>query len=153
MKYRWKARLLVVLSLAGAIGSHAQQPKGESEKAVAARENQWLQSQKTNNPELLAPLLADGYMDTEMDREVKGKAQMLADAKATHYVSAEDANVKIAVFGDTVIVRGDFIGKGTDASGKAFEVHARWTDTWVKAGHGAWLCVATHASLAKKPNE
>ena len=32
---------------------------GADEQAVTAAENQWLKSQQTNNPELLAPLLAD----------------------------------------------------------------------------------------------
>ena len=55
-----------------------------AEQAVAALEQQWLQSQKTNNTDLLAPLLADNVVDTFSDgRVLAGKAAVLADAKAT----------------------------------------------------------------------
>ena len=47
--------LLGLLSLGSAAVSHAQQTSGATEKAVMALENQWLQSQKANNAELVAP--------------------------------------------------------------------------------------------------
>jgi ketosteroid isomerase-like protein len=52
----------------------------------------------------------------------------------------------VTVFGGTAIATGGFDGKGTDASGKAFELHERWTDTWVKMPSGKWQCVASHAT-------
>jgi ketosteroid isomerase-like protein len=132
-----------------AIGSTARsqaQTTGGTEKAVAALEEQWLQSQKTNNPDLVAPLLADKFVSTGTDGKVMNKAETLADAKATKYVSAEYEDVKVTVFGDTAIATGGFKGKGTDASGKPMDVHERWTDTWVKMPNGKWQCVATQGS-------
>jgi hypothetical protein len=55
--------LFGVLAVASAAWAQSQQVTGETEKAVAALENQWLQSQKTNNPDLLAPLLADKFVN------------------------------------------------------------------------------------------
>ena len=141
--------LLGLLSLGSAAVSQAQQTSGATEKAVAALENQWLQSQKTNNPDLVAPLLADKFVSTGSDGKVTNKAQMLADAKARKYASAEYENVQVTVFGDTAIATGGFKGKGTDASGKPFDDHERWTDTWVKMPNGKWQCVATQASPIK----
>jgi hypothetical protein len=60
--------LLALLSLVSIAGS---QTGGGTEKAVAALEQQWLQGQKTNNPDLVAPLLADKIVVTEAD----GKAR------------------------------------------------------------------------------
>jgi ketosteroid isomerase-like protein len=58
--------------------------------------------------------------------------------------------VKVTVFGDTAIATGEFKAKGTDArSGKPFEEHDRWTDTWVKMPSGKWQCVATQDSALK----
>jgi ketosteroid isomerase-like protein len=57
--------------------------------------------------------------------------------------------LKVTVFGDTAIATGGFDGRGTDASGKAFELHERWTDTWVKMPSGKWQCVASHATPVK----
>jgi ketosteroid isomerase-like protein len=129
--------------------SVAQQTTGEIEKAITALENQWLQSQKTNNPDIVAPLLADKFVSTEADGKVSNKAQMLADAKTRKYSSAEYEDVKVTVFGDTAIATGGFKGKGTDASGKPFDEHARWTDTWVKMPGGKWQCVASQDSPVK----
>ena len=149
MKYTRVWCLLGLLSLGSAAMAQAQQNSGATEKAIAALENQWLQSQKTNNPELVAPLLADKLVSTGSDGKFTNKTQMLADAKARKYASAEYENVQVMVFGDTAIATGGFKGKGTDESGKPFDEHERWTDTWVKMPNGKWQCVATQASPIK----
>ena len=87
----------------------------------AALEQQWLQSQKTNNPDLVVPLLADKFVNTGSDGKVTNKAESLASAKATKYDSAEYEDVKVTVFGDTAIATGGFKAKGTDASGKPID--------------------------------
>jgi ketosteroid isomerase-like protein len=140
--------LIGLLSLGSAAWSQAQQTGG-TEKAVAALEQQWLQSQKTNNPDLLAPLLADKVVVTEADGKVHGKAETLAAYKDVKWDSAEYNDVKVTVFGDTAIATGGFKGKGTDASGKPLDEHVRWTDTWVKMPNGQWQCVASHVSSVK----
>jgi ketosteroid isomerase-like protein len=137
--------LFGLLSLGSAARSQAQ-TTGGTEKAVAALEEQWLQSQRTNNPDLVAPLLADKFVSTGADGKVMNKAEALANAKATKYASAEYEDVKVTVFGDTAIATGGFKGNGTDASGKPMDVHERWTDTWVKMPNGNWQCVATQGS-------
>ena len=137
--------LVGLLALGSAAKSQAQ-TTGGTEKAVAALEEQWLQSQKTNNPDLVAPLLADKFVSTGADGKVLNKSEALANAKATKYVFAEYEDVKVTVFGDTAIATGGFKGKGTDATGKPMDVHERWTDTWVKMPNGKWQCVATQGS-------
>jgi uncharacterized protein (TIGR02246 family) len=140
--------LLGLLSLVNAAWSQAQQTGG-TEKAVAALEQQWLQSQKTNNPDLVAPLLADKFVITGSDGKVRTKTESLAEEKATKYVSAEYEDMKVTVFGDTAIATSVFNAKGTDESGKPFDRHQRWTDTWVKMPSGKWQCVASHGSTIK----
>src|SRR6202140_5326598 len=148
MKRTWILWLIGLLSLGSAARSQAQ-TTGGTEQAVAALEQQWLQSQKTNNPELLTPLLADNFVDTSNDGKVTGKTEALATAKATKWNSAEYNDVKVSVFGNTAIATGGFKGKGTDASGKPLDVDERWTDTWVKMPNGKWQCVATQATPVK----
>ena len=149
MKKAWIVCLLCLSSIVSVSRSQAQ-TSGGTEKAVAALEDQWLQSQKTNNPDLVAPLLADKFVDTGSDGKVMNKAEAMASAKATRYVNAEYEDVKVTVFGDTAIATGGFKAKGTDASGKAMDIHERWTDTWIKMPSGKWQCVATHASEIKR---
>ena len=141
--------LLGLLSLAGAVVSQAQQTSGATEKAVMALEDQWLKSQNTNNPELAAPLMADKFISTGDDGKVTNKAQALADAKASKFVSAENENVQVTVFGDTAIATGLWVGKGTDEKGKPFDVRVRWTDTWIKMSNGKWQCAATQSTIVK----
>jgi ketosteroid isomerase-like protein len=148
MKKTWMLCLTGLLAVASAAWSQAQQAGG-TEKAVVALEQQWLQGQKTNNPDLVAPLLADKILVTEADGKVLDKDGTLAVYKKTKWDSAEYADVRVTVFGDTAIATGGFKGKGTDATGKPFDVNERWTDTWIKMPGGKWQCVASHASPVK----
>jgi uncharacterized protein (TIGR02246 family) len=148
MKRTWMFFLVGLLSLGIATRSQAQ-TTGGTEKAVAALEQQWLQSQKTNNPDLVAPLLADKFVSTGSDGKVQSKAESLATAKATKYDSAAYEDVKVTVFGDSAVATGVFTAKGTDPSGKPLDVNERWTDTWVKMPNGKWQCVASHQSPVK----
>jgi len=122
---------------------------GGTEQAVAALEQKWLESQQTNNPDLVAPLLADKIVDTSSDGKVVDKARALAMAKSMKYTSAEYYDVKVTAFGSTAIATGGFKGKGTDASGKPFDSDERWTDTWMKMPNGKWQCIATQATPVK----
>jgi len=140
--------LIGALSLASVAWSQAQ-TSGGTEKAVAALEQQWIQAMKSNNPDLLAPLLADKFVNTDSDGKVTGKAESVAEVKSMKWNIAENSDVKVTVFGDTAIATGDFKSKGTDASGKAFDVDIRWTDTWKKMPSGQWQCVASQGTTVK----
>src|SRR5437773_6496911 len=141
--------LISVLSVGSAAWAQDRKAGGGTEKAVAALEQQWLQSQKTNNPDLVAPLLADKFIGTGPDGKLSDRAQLLASAKATKYDSMEYEDVKVSVFGDTAIATGASKAKGTDELGKPIDEHVRWTDTWVKMPSGKWQCVASHVSPIK----
>jgi ketosteroid isomerase-like protein len=137
---------LIGLFLLGSAARSQAQQTGSAEKAVTAGEQQWLQSQKTNNPDLIVSLLADNFVMTTSDGKVSNKAEALATAKSTKYVTVDYEDIKVTVFGDTAIATGGFKAKGTDATGKPMDVHERWTDTWIKMPNGQWQCVASHSS-------
>jgi ketosteroid isomerase-like protein len=139
--------LLISMSVISAVW--AQNATSGTEQAVAALEHKWLQGMQTNNPDLVAPLLADKFVNTSSDGEVTGKAAALADVKGEKWSSAENTDMKVSVFGNTAIATYGFKGKGTDAAGKPLDVNQRWTDTWVKMPNGNWQCVAAHGSRVK----
>jgi uncharacterized protein (TIGR02246 family) len=141
--------LLALLAIGSAASAQANQPSDSTEKAIAALENQWLQSQKTNNPDLVAPLLADKFVTTSLDGKVRNKDQMIASERQRKYASVEYEDVKVTVFDNVAIATGGYKGTGTD-SGKPFDEHGRWTDTWVKMPSGKWQCVADHNSPVPK---
>jgi ketosteroid isomerase-like protein len=140
--------LLGLVSMVSTVWSQ-KNDSGEAEQVVAALEQQWLQAQKTSNPDLLAPLLVDNYVETGTDGKVTDKAETLATTKSTKWDTAKYTDLKITLFGDTAIARGGFKGEGTDASGKPLNVYERFTDTWVKMPNGLWQCVAGQGSPVK----
>jgi hypothetical protein len=141
--------LIGLVLLVSAARSEAQTTSG-TEKAVAALEGQWLQSQKTNNPELVRPLLADKFVDTSSDGKVTwSKTEFVATQKSIKWSSAENTDVKVTVFGNTAIATGSEKLKGTDAAGQLVDLNEHWTDTWVKTPSGRWQCVASHQSPNK----
>jgi len=142
--------LLALLSLGSASLSQAQQASGATEKAILALEDKWEQSEKTNNPDLVAPLLADKFVETSRSGKVHNKAEFLAEERATKYSSVEYLDMKVTAFGDTAIATGGLKLQGTGESSKPFDIHIRWTDTWVKMPDGKWQCVATHSSDIEK---
>lgn len=139
---------VILVSLLVAVPLRAQN-SGGAEQAVAALEAKWLEAQKTSNPGLLAPLLADKFVNTSGDGVVTLKTETLGLVKSSKYTSAEYTDMKVTVFGNTAIATGIFKGTGTDATGKTVTVNERWTDTWIKLGQ-EWQCVASHASPIKK---
>lgn len=147
-----KAGMLWLISgllIASAVWAQAAKSDDAGEKAVAALENQWLQSQKTNNPDLVAPLLADTYVTTGADGKLLTKAQALAAQKKRKYSSVDYQDVHVTVYGSTAIATGVYTGKGTE-EGKSFDEVERWTDTWVKMPNGKWQCVADHNTNVSK---
>ena len=142
--------LLGLVSLGGAAWAQAQDANADTEKTVRALEAQWMESQRTNNPDLLAPLLADSIVSTDTEGKVRDKAGMLAYARAAKYESVEYSDIEVSVYGDAAVATGGFRATGTGADGKAIGAPERWTDTWVKMPDGKWRCVATHGSLIAK---
>lgn len=141
--------LLGLLAVAGVMTVQAQQAGGDSHQVIMDLENQWLQADKSNNPDLIAAAISDKYMATTADGKLENKAQALEEIKTRKYNSAEYENVEINVFGNTAIARGGYRGSGTESSGKPFTEHLRWTDTWVKTPGGKWQVVATQYTPVK----
>jgi ketosteroid isomerase-like protein len=123
---------------------------GATEKAVAALEEQWAQAEGANNYDAAAPLLAEKFMLIDPDGKIYNRAETIADGKATKFTSVALEDMHVTVFGDTAIVREGFKAKGTNAKGKPFDSHTRWTDVWMKMPDGKWQCVASHGSDVKK---
>lgn len=139
-----------LLGLVLLVSSAWSQGGKSPEQAVADLEQKWLQSQRANNPDLIAPYLSDKALFTNADGSFRNKAEMLKQAKATKYTSVEYPDLKVTVFGNTAIATGGFVAKGTDPSGKPMDDNERFTDTWVKTPAGKWECVASASTPVKK---
>jgi ketosteroid isomerase-like protein len=150
MKNKIALGLLGIILLSLGTIARAQTADVAAEKAVAAAEEQWSQSERTNNVDLLAPLLADKFILIDIDGTIMNRAQELADAKATKYVSEDAEDLHITVFGNTAVATMIFKAKGTGSKGKPMDIRARWADTYVKMPNGKWQCVLSQGSDLKK---
>jgi ketosteroid isomerase-like protein len=143
--------LLIAAAMANLAAAQAEQDTNTL-VAIMSLEETWLQSEKTNNTALLAPLLADNIVDTTTEGKLlNGKDAVIADAKSVKWSEAEYRNIQVAVHGDTAIATAQFDANGTDMAGKPVKVLEQFTDVWVKKPPGKWLCVATHGTLIKQP--
>jgi ketosteroid isomerase-like protein len=150
MKNRIVVRMLGAISLNIAMFGQVLAADVTAEKAVAALEEQWTQSERTNNTDLLAPLLADKFINIDVDGSISNRAKELDDTKATKFASVDIEDLHITAFGDTVVATMVFKSKGTDAKGKPMDINARWADTWVKMPSGSWQCVLSQGSNLKR---
>jgi ketosteroid isomerase-like protein len=149
MKRKLVWGVVALLSLMVAAQAKDKEMGGGTEQAVAGLEQKWIDASKASNPDMLAPLLADKFINTDSSGKVTGKAETLASVKAAKWEKNEISNVKVTVFGKTAIATGDWVGKGTDDKGKAVDARERWTDTWIEMSGGKWQCVASHGSPIK----
>lgn len=142
-------KVLLVLGLLVGISAFAQSERADVSMLIAL-ENGWNQAQLHHDSKALEALVADTFITTDNDGVLMNKAQFLADAKDPNYEPTLMANsdVKVLFYKDTAVVAGIYHSKGT-VSGKPFDHHGRFTDTWVNQG-GKWQCVASHTSALKK---
>jgi ketosteroid isomerase-like protein len=147
MKRTFVWSVVALLSLMVAAQA-ADEMGGGTAKAVAGLEQKWIDAAKASNPDMLAPLLADKFVNTNAESKVTDKKETLAAIKDTKWEKTEISDVKVTVFGNTAIATGDWAGKGT-VDGKPVDTHERWTDTWIKMPSGKWQCVASHGSTIK----
>jgi len=132
-----------VVCLAVALCAVCAQAADSVEKQVLALEQKWAQAQKASDANAIAPLLADSFVIVFPDGRLMNKAQALEDTKKSKMESVEASEMKVTSYGDTAIVTGIWMGKGTDADGKPEDDRDRFVDTWHKGANGQWQCVAS----------
>jgi len=108
---------------------------------ITAAENIWLKAQNTNDPNLLAPLLADNIVDVETDGSILDKKQILEAFKSVHFEKASYEDFKVTVLGDTGVATMIFRDTVTN-NGKTEIFVGREMDTWAKVD-GKWICIGT----------
>lgn len=142
--------LVMVVGQSGSIVNAAPPAKETAEQSVLKLEQAWIDAEKAGKPENATTLFADDAVFTDSSGQTQGKAEELNSFHDVDWETAEDSNMKVIQHGNTVIVTGDFNGKGKSNMGKKVEVSERWTDIWMKNAHGDWQIVASHSSTIKK---
>jgi uncharacterized protein (TIGR02246 family) len=118
--------------------------------SITHLEQAWADAQKAGDAANVAPLLADNFINTDVDGNRSGKSELLSNLKGGKWEQNEISDVKVSVYGDTAIATGAWAGKGVDGDGTKVDRRERWTDTWVKMKDGKWQCVASQQTPVKK---
>ena len=123
--------------------------KENVQKTIAALEFKWAEAQKIGDAKAVTPLLSEDFVNTDTDGNVSGKSTLLSNLKGGKWEHNEIRDVKVIVHGTTAIATGTWEGKGADGDGTRIDRREHWTDTWVRAANGKWLCVASQQTEIK----
>ena len=133
--------LLAACPLAAQVQPHADQSK------ILALENVWNLAIVHKDVNALDQLLAANFVGTDFDSTFMNKAQFIASIREKSYHPQQMVNEAsdVHLHANAAVVTGVYREKGSE-NGKAYDLRARFTDTWVFE-NGEWRCVASHASL------
>ncbi|MBZ5597770.1 MAG: nuclear transport factor 2 family protein [Acidobacteriia bacterium] len=150
MKRLFTVALFFALSTILVLPASAQTNNRSIEKTITELENQWAVAQRDGKASVVAPMLADTFVNTDADGQTYGKAKLLSDLKGGTWEQNGISDVKVTVYGDIAIATGAWAGKGVDGDGSKVDRRERWTDTWVKMPNGQWQCVASQQTSTGK---
>ena len=149
MKQLLAAGLIGLLSVGVAVAQEPTKAAAGVPQALIALENQWAKASKAADGAGVGALLAPEFVQLDSDGSLRTRTEIVARVKGGKWVTNDISDMKVVVHGDTAIVTGLWVGKGTDGSGKAVDAKERWADTWVKTAGGKWLCVASASAPTK----
>ena len=134
----------------GYFATHLVAANNDTQKVITDLEFRWAEAQKAGNAKVVAPMLANGLVNTDADGQTYGKEKLLSNLKGGQWEHNGISDVKVTVYGDTAIATGTWSGKGVDGDGTKIDRAERWTDTWVKMPVGRWQCVASQQTSTPK---
>ena len=139
------------LVLCAALSAQAQQPKANSDAAIAqtlrSTEQAWLNAEKNHDVAAFERIVADDWIAITPEGKSQTKAERAAEIKVAHTTSAMLGDMKVRVFGDTAVVTGSD-DEIAIQDGKQSSKHYVWTDVFVKR-NGKWLAVASQTAEVK----
>lgn len=124
---------------------------GAVEQELLKLERDWLDAYTKRDVAAMDRIEADDFMITFPDGSVRTKADEIASLKKPAPEGQPPifmtADTKVRVYGDTAVLTGKVIQKGTYAEGprkgQDFNIQSRYTDVYVKR-NGRWQVVASH---------
>ena len=140
--------LIVAAAIAALFPPGAVAAAPTDELAILQIEKDWCNAYLKGDVTYFDKIMTDDFTLTNSRGEVSTKAEEIADAKsgAVKYSMFENKNMKVRLYGDTAVVTGQTMLKGTIvATGKAIEATVQFTDTFVRL-NGQWRAVAGQAS-------
>lgn len=128
------------------------------EQDLLKLEREWLDAYTRRDVAAMDRIEADDFMITFSDGSVRTKADEIAALKGPAPAGTPPvfmtADTKVRVYGDTAVLTGKVIMKGTQMDGankgQEFTIEQRYTDTYVKR-NGRWQVVASQLTGIGRP--
>jgi hypothetical protein len=89
----------------------------EIQKVITELEFKWAEAQKLGHAKVVAPMLAEGFFNTDADGQTYGKEKLLSNLKGGQWEQNGVRDVKVMAYGNTAIATGTWEGKGIDGDG------------------------------------
>lgn len=137
--------VLVPALVAAAVPDAPGVPEAERRaivRAIEGLEAEWFQVYESHDLAVLERLIADDFVATLADGEMRGKREHIAayPADFAALASVTNGDLKVRVFShDLAVATGLYTATARAGAVSRF----RYTDTWLLRG-SRWQCVATH---------
>lgn len=143
-------RTIVLLMLAWVAGRGWgwAQERVDAESKVLALERLWGAAAQLRDVKALESIFDDGLVYVHVDGRLMTKAEVLADTKQVSAVEIVLESSAVHWHGKVVMVTGVMRLRGVE-SGRSYERHARFLDTWLNKGDH-WVCLASMTTPVKK---
>jgi ketosteroid isomerase-like protein len=128
-------------------------PGSLAENQILQVEHDWAQAFLNHDIAALETFLAEDWTYSPSDGTFKTRTEFIEEFRidTMKYESITQQNLKVRVYGNTAVVTGDELIKGSDG-GKAITSHIRITDVLVKRGD-RWQAVASHETNILEPSD
>lgn len=145
-----KAATCLILAVLAVQQAAAAPSAADDEREIRRVESALCEAFRKGDADTIARLEDETYTLTNTRGQVSTRADDIADAKkgAIRYTEFRNHDTTIRLYGDAAIVLGITSLKGT-ASGRPFELDARFTDTYVRRADG-WKIAASHATRLER---
>lgn len=142
-----RAALLLVPAILAGRPARAQVTSGPAVDSVLAAERAGCLAYQNNDTAGIARFVAKGYILTDSHGDLSTREDDLAAARNRDviYTAFRNEGMRVALYGDVAIVRGQTIVQGTNKDGSAVNVKVQFTDTVARID-GRWQLVAGHVS-------
>ena len=94
-----------------------------AEKAVSDLEYQWAEAQRLGKADVVGPMLAETFTNTDVDGETYGKPRLRLNLKGGKWEVNGISDVEVKVYGDAAVATGSWKGKGVDGDGTRIDRH------------------------------
>ena len=134
---------------AAATGAPAAQTSSvDSDRAqIVALEHHWLAAIRSGDREALGAILAEGFIDIDINGRMRNRDQAIAHASAPPDTTQTIAELKVRVFGDTAIANGI---NTVHSKAQGWTVEVAFTDVFLREG-ASWHAVSAQETLRKPP--